>query len=318
MPLFFFCSGIFYKEISTKASVEAYLKKRIMGLYIPFIKWSIFFLLLHNIFLLIGIYNPYYGYEGRFSFYSISDIFQRLSMILFKMNGYEEQLGGFWFLRSLFISCLLIAGVSFIFRCDSRYKYWFLCVLFLFATIIIRRIVPNIEFWREISMGCLGATFYMLGYLLMPFTRYWQNKYSCLVFYSSLLFFFCYFKAGVSMGCGYNKVLPFTLSAISGTLFVIYLSKQLEDKTSLIKRILYYMGNHTLVILALHFLSFRFVSYLFAIIYSINVVHVAEHPFIKNIGSIPSYGWIIYCFAGIVIPLLLNRVWQIIINIIQK
>jgi fucose 4-O-acetylase-like acetyltransferase len=234
------------------------------------------------------------------------------------MDGYEEILGGFWFLRSLFVSCFLIAVVSFIIRYDFRYKYWFLCVLFLVATIVIRKIVPNIEFWREISMGCLGATFYMLGYLLMPFSRYWQNRYCCLAFFSSLLFFFYYFKAGISMGCGYNKVLPFTLSAISGTLFIIYLSKQLEENTSLAKRVLYYIGNHTLDILALHFLSFRFISYLFTIVYSLDVVLVAEHPVIKDISQSPNYWWIIYSFAGILVPLLMNRVWQMIVNKIQK
>ena len=318
MPLFFFCSGIFYKEISTRTDVEYYLKRRIKSLYLPFVKWSVFFLLLHNVFLLTGIYNSYYGFDGGSVFYSISDVFQRLFMILFTMNGYEEILGGFWFIRSLFVSCLLIAVASYFFKYDFRYKYWLLCVSFLVATIAIRRIVPNIEFWREISMGCLGAMFYLLGYLLMPFSRYWQNRYSFLICCFSLLFFFYYFETGISMGCGYNKVIPFTLSAISGTLLIIYISKQLENNTSLIKRVLYYIGNHTLVILALHFLSFRFVSYFFTVVYGINVAHVAEHPVIKDISSLPYYWWIIYCFAGILIPLLLNRAWHITINKIQK
>lgn len=248
MPLFSFCSGIFYKEISTRTNVEYYLKRRIKSLYLPFVKWSVLFLLLHNVFLLTGIYNSYYGFDGGSVFYSISDVFQRLFMILFTMNGYEEILGGFWFIRSLFVSCLLIAVVSYIFRYDFRYKYWLLCVSFLVATIVIRRIVPNIEFWREISMGCLGAMFYLLGYLLMPFSCYWQNRYSFLI---------CCF-------------------------------------------------------------SFRFVSYFFTVVYGINVAHVAEHPVIKDISSLPYYWWIIYCFAGILIPLLLNRAWHITINKIQK
>lgn len=318
MPFFFFCSGIFYKEISTKANVETYMKKRVRGLYIPFVKWSVLFLLLHNFFLLLGIYNPYYGFDGGSAFYSISEVFHRLVMILFTMNGYEELLGGFWFLRSLFVSCLIIAVVSFLLRYGSRYKYWFLCVLLLISTIIIRRVVPNIEFWREFSMGCLGAMFYLLGYLLMPFSRYWQNRYSFLICCFSLLFFFYYFETGISMGYGYNKVIPFTLSAISGTLLIIYISKQLENNTSLIQRVLYYIGNHTLVILALHFLSFRFVSYFFTVVYGINVAHVAEHPVIKDISPLPCYWWIIYCIAGILIPLLLNRAWHITINKIQK
>lgn len=320
MPLFFFCSGIFYKEMSTTANFATFLKKRIKGLYIPFVKWSVFFLLLHNLFLRVGIYNTYYGYEGGSFSYTILDTFQRLGKILFTMTVYEEILGGFWFLRSLFVTCLLIAVVSFILKnsCNScKSKNWLICLLFLVTTIVIRRIAPDNEFCREISMGCLGAMFYMLGYLLMPFAHYWENKYCCLLCCISLLFFFYYFKAGISMGCGYNKVVPFAFSALSGTLLTIYFSKQSEIRMPFLKRSLYYIGNHTLEILALHFLVFRFVSYFFTIIYGIDVVHVAEHPVIKDIVSPPCYWWIIYSVAGIVIPLLLNRIWQIAINYIK-
>lgn len=318
MPLFFFCSGIFFKEISSKASISTYLKKRIMGLYVPFVKWSVFFLILHNLFMEVGLYNAYYGFENGSAFYTISDIIQRFCKILFIMNGYEELLGGFWFIRSLFVSCLLIAVFSFILRYSFKYKYWFICLLFLVLTVLIRRMFPNFEFWREISMGCLGAMFYMLGYLLMPYSRLWQNRYCALSLCVSLLFFFYYFRNGISMGCGYNKVVPFSLSAISGSLLTIYLSKQIEDKTSQIKCVLYYIGNHTLEILALHFLAFRFVSYIITIVYGINIIHIAEHPVIKDVSTLPCYWWVIYCVAGITIPLLWNRIWQICFYIIQK
>lgn len=318
MPLFFFCSGIFFKEMSSKVSISTYLKKRIMGLYVPFVKWSVFFLILHNLFMDVGLYNVYYGFESGSTFYTISDMFQRLCKILLTMNGYEELLGGFWFLRSLFLSCLLIALFSFIFQNSMKYKYCFFCILFLVLTIVIRRVSPDIVFWRECSMGCFGAMFYMLGYLLMPYSRLWQNRYSALFLCVSLLFFFYYFRNGISMGCGYNKVVPFSLSAISGSLLTIYLSNLIDNKTSLIKYVLYYIGNHTLEILALHFLAFRFVSYIITIAYGVDIIHVAEHPVIKDVSTLPCYWWAIYCVAGITIPLLLNRIWQISISLIRK
>ncbi len=318
MPLFFFCSGIFYKEMSSKVSIGTYLKKRIIGLYVPFVKWSVSFLILHNLFMEVGVYNANYGFEGGSAFYTLSEIIQRLCKILFSMNGYEELLGGFWFIRSLFVSCLLIVIVSLIVRHSFKYKYWIICLFFLFFTILIRRISPDIEFWREISMGCLGTLFYILGYLLMPYSKFWLNRCSVLLLCFSLIFFFYYFKNGISMGCGYNKVIPFSLSAISGSLLTIYMSKQIEDINSQIKCVLYYIGNHTLVILALHFLSFRFVSYIITIVYGVDIIHVAEHPVIKNVGALHSYWWVIYSVSGITIPLLLNRLWQVCINLIRK
>lgn len=318
MPLFFFCSGIFFKEMSSLVSVGTYLKKRIKGLYVPFVKWSVIFLILHNLFMEVGLYNVYYGFEDGTAIYTRTDIIQRLCKIFFLMNGYEELLGGFWFIRSLFVSCLLIAVVSLILKYSFKYKYWLICLSFLVLTVLIRRISPDIELWREISMGCLGAMFYMFGYLLMSYSRLWQNWYCALLFCLSLFFFFYYFRNGISMGCGYNKVVPFSLSAISGSLLIIYLSIQLDNKTSLIKYILYYIGNHTLEILALHFLAFRFVSYIITIIYSVDIIHVAEHPVIKDVSTLPCYWWTIYSVAGISIPLLLNRCWQVSINLIRK
>lgn len=318
MPLFFFCSGIFFREMQTISAVGNNLKKRIKGLYVPFVKWSVSFLLIHNLLYYLGIYNSSYGYEGGTTIYTLPDMVGKLCEILFTMNGYEELLGGFWFIRSLFVAYLLIGLVSILLRRSFKYKYVSICALFLCATILIRRLVPDITFWREISMGCFGAVFYMLGYLLMPLARLWQNKYATFFCCLILLFFFYYFNTGISMGCGYNKVMPFTLSAISGTLLIVYLSKEIEVRFSLIKNVFYYIGNHTLEILALHFLSFRLVSYLICSLYNIDFVHVAEHPVIKNTSVLPGCMWLIYSLLGVVVPLLLNRAWQISINNIKK
>ena len=318
MPLFFFCSGIFYKEMSSKGSVTIFLKKRVLGLYIPFVKWSVSFLLLHNLLLAIGVYNSHYGYEGGSFCYSVTDVIKRLGLILFTMTGYEELLGGFWLIRSLFVSCLLIAFISFILRFSFKYKHELICFFFLIITIFLRRFVPDVEFFREVSMGSFGALFYMLGYLLSSYPRLWQNKYGAVTCCLFLFIFLYYFRSSVSMRCGYNKVIPFSLSAISGTLLTIYVSKLIEKRISIVKRTLYYIGNHTLEILSLHFLSFRLVSFLFTVIYEIDVIHIAEHPVIKNINIPHSYWWLIYAIAGIVIPLFLDKVWQIVIYKIKR
>ena len=313
MPLFFFCSGIFFREMQTFSAVENNLKKRIKGLYIPLAEWSIFYLLIHNFLLYIGIYNSSYGYEGGTTLYTLPTMIGKLCEILFTMNGYEELLGGFWFIRSLFVAYLLIALVSIVLRRSFKFKYVLIGALFLCITILIRRFVPDNLFWREISMGSYGAMFYMLGNLLMPLARLWQNKFAAFFCCLILLFFFYYFNTGISMGCGYNKVMLFALSAISGTLLIMYVPKEIEVRFSLVKHVFYYIGNHTLEILALHFLSFRLVSYLLCCIYGIDIVHVAEHPVIKDIGNPSTYCWAIYSIAGILIPLMMNKLWQLIV-----
>lgn len=318
MPLFFICSGIFYKEMADKESAFLFLKKRVRSLYLPFVKWSILFLFLHNVFMFVGIYNSVYGYEGGSFFYSIPKIFNKLFLIIFTMHDYEELLGGFWFIRALFISSIIIAFFSVLLNKLKQYKNELLCVFFLVLTILIRRIEPDPEIWRDISMGFFGAFFYMIGFLSKHYTRYWKNKYGAVSCILIVLIAYYYFKDGISMGCGYNKVIPFSVSAVSGTFLILYISSIIEIKLTIIKRALYYVGNYTLDILALHFLSFRLISYLIVLLYGISVSHIAEHPVIKDISISFSYWWILYCLVGIILPLIINMVWDYIRNQIKR
>ena len=307
MPLFFFCSGIFFKEIISKEDAFVFLKKRVMGLYVPFVKWSVLFLLIHNLLILVGIYNSQYGFEGGSSFYGIKDTLNNLGMILFTMHGYEELLGGFWFIRALFLSSLLIVVFSFLLRKIPKYKHELMCLIFLLLTILIRRYFNNEELWRDISMGIFGALFFMFGNLLKQYGNIWKNKYVLATCSLTFLLSLLYFSDVVKMECGYNKVIPYAIAAISGILVVLFVSYVLEKKASLINPVMYYIGNHTLLILALHFLCFRLVSVVLFFIYNIDFVHVAEHPVIQDIDtSIGSWWWMLYAFAGISIPLLLK------------
>ena len=318
MPLFFFCSGFFYQDITTRDNALSFVKKKFVGLYSPFVKWSVLFLLLHNLLLNWGIYNAYCGYYGGSSFYSFKDIMTNFGLILFTMHGYEELLGGFWFIRALFVSSLLIVIISILLRSIIKYKYEIVCLLLFVMTVLIRRFAPDTDFWWDISMGTLGAVFYLMGFLLKQYEFVWQNSACAFFCCIPLLFSFFYFKDTVGMGCGYNKVFLFSISAVTGSLLTLYLSKYIEKKIEFIKNVLYYIGNHTFVILALHFLSFRFVSLGIVILYGFDVVHIAEHPVIMNPPIINSYWWIVYSIVGIIFPLFFNSVWQIIFNFISR
>lgn len=317
MPLFFFCSGIFLKTISDKQTAFVFLKKRVVGLYIPFVKWSILFLLLHNLFMLIGIYNQYYGFERGSHYYSLGDIVQRLFFILFTMHEYEELLGGFWFIRALFISSIIIAVSSLFLNNKKRNNYDLLCLLYLLLTIVIRRFAPAPELWRDISMGMFGAFFYILGYVAIRYFSYWYNKFVIAICCISIVLLYYYFENGISMGCGYNKVFPYSISAVSGIIVTLYVSKMIEKRILMVNKILYCIGNHTLVILALHFLAFRLVSFFLVLAYGMDFRLVAEHPVITN-ENLPSFWWIVYSIAGVVTPIVFVLLYQCLCNSIKK
>lgn len=97
MPLFFFMSGYCFKEKYLLSPIT-FINKRIKGLYIPFVKWSLLFLLLHNVFYYLNIYNDEYGFRGEVShLYNIKEYAVWCVRIVAGLHGQEQLLGGYWF-----------------------------------------------------------------------------------------------------------------------------------------------------------------------------------------------------------------------------
>ena len=108
MPLFFFFSGYCLKKESLGLTCSGYMKKKIHGVYWPYVKWSLLFLLLHNLFFELNIYNAEYGYLGKTSeLYSVREYITHALNIVTRMAGHEQLLGGYWFMMSLFWASLI-------------------------------------------------------------------------------------------------------------------------------------------------------------------------------------------------------------------
>lgn len=107
MPLFFFMAGYCFKD-KYLTDFRTFARKRLSGLYKPFVKWSLVFLVLHNVFFHLNIYNGEYGFRGNVSqLYSLTDFAKRTLMIVTSMSGSDQLLGGYWFLKSLFVGSFI-------------------------------------------------------------------------------------------------------------------------------------------------------------------------------------------------------------------
>ena len=118
MPLFFFVSGYCFKDKYLN-DMKRFCINKVKGLYLPFVKWSLLFLILHNVFFYLNIYNDVYGARGEVSqLYELKDVVKNVAKIVLTMNETEQLLGGFWFLKSLFIGSFLALGCFKILRND--------------------------------------------------------------------------------------------------------------------------------------------------------------------------------------------------------
>lgn len=306
MPLFFFCSGYFFKEIADILALKSFVIRRFKGIYIPYIKWSILFLLLHNVFCQLNLYNDLchiYPYNIR------EFLTQFCKTIL--MTDYEVMLRPFWFLKVLLYTSILVGAISYLTKrfFQKHLSTSFLLVIMVVLTLFSKLMNVHIPVLGDCSVILLGGVFYYSGLLFRRYEKELINKSSLLVisFLITLTGSF-YFQGIVDMRfTTASNLLFYCIFALSGIIFVFSLSKTIENKVNHpTKNVLYYLGSHTMPILALHLLSFRIVSLFKIWIYDLPIEKLSSHT------MIPEYNhlfWLLYTVVGLSLPLLLDYLY---------
>lgn len=314
MPLFFFCSGYFFHKLNKKEEIFPFIKKKIKGLYLPYIKWSVAFLLLHNIFFFLNIYNEKFGYLGGSHYYGWQETIHKLINIIFTMDDHEYILGGFWFIKILFLDAIFIGVSSFLIRKETFFKNTLALFFLLFLTIFLGyRHINNLIIIGNPFIITYGASFFTIGHIYKSFDkkiiyRTIYVTFALVLFSTSLILY----KDGLSIYCHYKEVIPYTLFATTGIYLTFALSR-LIDKYK-IKRIFYFIGQETMIILSLHFLSFKLVSLILIFAYHLPINHLAEYP-VLNINN-GNY-WFAYTIIGVAIPLMVKNIYNRTKNNIQ-
>lgn len=157
MPFFFFVSGYFFR--ADKVLREGYLLSKIKSLWFPFVKWSVVFLILHNVLYKAGILDTNL---------SISSIVKRICLIPF-MYGDDELIGGFWFIKDLFYATLLMIGlcsIPSIQRLGDKIisKMSFICSFSVFAISLFLYCHHPSVVLREMSIMSSSVCFFITGY----------------------------------------------------------------------------------------------------------------------------------------------------------
>lgn len=298
MPLFFFMSGYCFK-LAYLQDKKTFMKKRINGIYKPYIKWTLFFFLLHNIFFLLNIYNTEFGLNGQPpSLYTIHDIPNRLYHIFISMNGNEPLTGPFWFLKSLFWGSIIFYITRKIFN-----NIIIGIVLLLSITFIFSYFDFSIPILVIKAKEFLAAVFIMCGHLYkvqkidIKTSFYWLASYAIIVGIGA------YFIPTSMLRFNYMNVIPYTICALIGTLMIFGISKNiLKIGNNWIVNILIYTGNHTFNVLTWHLLSFKIVSLLIVAIYGMRIQHLAETYVIHDYAKMG--WWVLYTFIGNAVPLI--------------
>lgn len=86
-----------------------FVARRFKTIYVPFVVWSVFFLVLNHFWFATGILNEHFGNAqgGVTHPLNLHDGLQSLWSIVFNMSGYDQFLcGAYWFFRTLLVSSI--------------------------------------------------------------------------------------------------------------------------------------------------------------------------------------------------------------------
>ncbi len=295
MPCFFFISGWLLSD-KYATDLKTGLLKKVKGYYKPFIKWELIFLLCHNLFAWLHIYNDSYP---------LRDIPLK-AVRIFTMTGGEQLLGGFWFLISIFwasVAALLFVALLHRRKCLTIFNIWGGVIL----TLLLAMTEEYIPIELPVQFGSktiLATAFYMTGYACKRMKLNFDKSPLIGLFLLALPAIAALFTT-LSMSTTGTKIMVFYPHALSGAMGTLILSSWLSRQTAVRNQLLK-IGRKTLYILTFHFLAFKLVSYVYIQLVGRPIVELVQFPVLQDTTN---WLWVIYTIIGIGVPV---GIWEVV------
>ena len=292
MPIFFIASGYCFKE-KYLSSLGKYLYNKVKGIWWPYVKWGLLFLLLHNVFFNLHLYNDKYGHNGATScIYTLSDISSHAINIVTKMTGTEQLLCANWFLNALFwgtlIAWVIIKYVPNLFLGGGALLI--ICVMFNFFHWHIPYFLISSQAFAAALLITIG--FAMSKYKIKPFNNTMIALSLLLTFVGSLIW-----KMALNMDYYSNfRFLPYIFTAVLATWSFYSLFEKLRSSKSVFTIALTFIGRNTLTVLIWHLTTFKLVSLLIIQLYGLPIERLAEFPVMVEYAN--KGWWIVYFFVA--------------------
>lgn len=270
MPLFFFLSGLTFRELDRPTS---YITHKIKTLWVPYVICNVLFALFHN-----TLVNAMLLSGER---YSITELLKILTRVLtFDTN---ESLGGAtWFLAALFEASVCLAVIFYITRRVQKHRTIYIVTL----SCLLLAIGLCLQLPRHIGSAMVGMSFMLLGYyakkICIDIKASIRTSILAVLALVILLILAPYNDVQMVHNM-YSNILFFYIGALCGIYLVVFVAKLSVGLSK--SKILNYIGQNTLYILCLHFCFYLAVNYLQMIVRGLDFVHVSDFPTITN-GSI--------------------------------
>lgn len=323
VPVFFLLAGYFFRPAYAERKTD-FVVRRFKRLYFPFVKWSIFFLLIHNLLFPLGLLSEQYGNTagGVTHPYTWHVAAQNLWDIVFHMSGYDPFLGGaFWFFRAMLLASLAFFALFLLTERITRLRASWLraaCIALVALSLATWSALDNLHIsgigqggYREI----MGVFFIAVGFMLReaernPDARAFFHPIIGWVGGATALVLLTLWQP-VAMNpkaTNVGQVYALALAGTAGFFFLRSTSLLLDRMNNTVRRGLIFLGDNTLYVFAFHLLAFKVVSALKVGVYGLPWAMVGGHPVVTEHRD--DFFWMLYAIAGVALPLLWVQGWR--------
>lgn len=319
VPAFFICAGYFFhtKYLSDE---RTYVLHRVKGLYVPFVKWSLLFLVLHNLLFPLGLLSETYGNAsgGVLHPYTWHQFCQNTWSIVSNMSGYGTFIGGaFWFFRAFFLASLAFLVLFKVIRklrpeSSDREAGW--AILGTVFLLLLWKTTEGLNVtgvaqggYRELT----GVLFMAAGFLLARYEAVSRLTWRiALPAAAVLVLAAAYFPSAMNYKADVWEFLSLPVPAVCGFLMLCYVAAFICEKApKTLANGLAYIGNHTLYIFVFHLLAFKVAGAVKVAWYGLPWQAMGGHPYVLQPEN-NAFFFLLYVLAGVAIPLLWLEGWR--------
>lgn len=309
MGCFFIISGYFFdfKKVENKKELIDYIKRKIKGLYIPFVLYNIFFIICNNLLFKINFTSDYF---------SLFTMIKRIALTLL-FYGRTNLTDSTWFLQSLFFISAGYGIVSYLLR-NNENKIAILGIISVLLSLIgfiLNKINFNIY---QIGTICSSFILFYIGHMgkHIKLNKFNKEYLKIVLFGFSIgyLLILNNILRGYIIRVMQNQIYN-PLIYISASVFGFIMMYLLADFISNRKKIatnLSFLGRNTMPILCLHITSFKLVTLIEILCSNIEIEKLSIVPVYDN-----KY-WIILTIVGTIVPIVINILLKNAININNK
>lgn len=310
MPLFFFVSGYCFSEKYLDTPI-AFVKKKIKGLWLPYVKYSLLFLLLHNLFCYLHIYSPLYGYQRHgVDMLSISQAKDSVWSVVTSMYGTDQLLGGFWFLRELLLgSVIAFVAMKAIRKLQQHCQLVAISnmgggIFLLLASVVMNKYVLVFPCFNMGSLSVLAAAIFLAGHVYKEH-KYcmnlgWTIAFAIIILLGSIL------KPREIVNLEWSDTVPYFFFGVLGTVMTINVSRYISVFAAWLGLFLSWVGRVTLTVLTWHLLAFKIVTLIIIRQKGMSIEHLGEFP-VMSVFSEQRW-WIAYFIVAMAATLAMAKI----------